>query len=162
LLRETAALAEIGPPHVPAVFASRRLADGTPYLVMELLRIPTLAQHLDEAAGPIPIERWVSMARIVMEALGAVHSRGFVHADLKPENIFLAPNLTRACLVDFGLAASASSSAASLMEREGVAIVGSVEYMSPEQCEGRTDLDERADLYALGVVFYELLTARVP
>src|SRR5262249_3678363 len=110
LLREAAALAEIGPPHVPAVFASRRLADGTPYLVMELLRIPTLAQRLDEAAGPTPIEQWVSIARIVMEALGAVHSRGFVHADLKPENIFLAPNLTRACLVDFGLAASASSS----------------------------------------------------
>lgn len=169
LVREAMILAEIGPPHAPAVIGRGALPDGSPYLVMERLACPTLADRLLAAGGAVPVEEACALVDASLRALVIVHARGYVHRDLKPENIFVAGGHAGpwATIIDFGLAVPAPGSRArggdpdSVHTSEGAAL-GTPEYMAPEQCEGRHDLDERADLYAMGVILYELLAGRPP
>lgn len=153
LLHETHVLAEVGPPHVPTLHGVGRLDDGTPYLVMEYIAAPPLAKRLIASEGPISIVEACRSAVAILEALEAVHARGIVHRDLTPENVMADGD--RMTLVDFGLSAERSEGAA-----EGFA--GTAEYMSPEQCEGRADIDPRTDIYAMGVILYELVAGRPP
>ncbi len=153
LAREAEALAAIGPPHVPGLVEHGRLEDGTAYVIMELVRAPTLAARL--AAGERPDVATVGPA--LLRALDAAHARGIAHRDLKPGNVFWDGASARLC--DFGLARAAAELSPSLT-REGE-IVGTPEYMSPEQCAGRS-ADERADVYAAGVMLYELLAGKRP
>src|SRR5262249_50292496 len=103
LAYEADALHAIGPPHVPAVLASGTLADGAPYLVLEFLPMPTLASRLAELGRPIALDEFATYARSILIALEAAHERGFVHRDIKPDNIFIADAPPIAKLVDFGI-----------------------------------------------------------
>ncbi|AKT36685.1 protein kinase domain-containing protein [Chondromyces crocatus] len=160
LVKEAAILADIGPPYAPQVHARGRLPEGMPYVVMESIRCPTLADRLVAAGGTVHFREAACLVDAALQTLEVVHARGYVHRDLKPENIFIieSQERLRATIVDYGLATTEEPCART---SEGAAL-GTPEYMAPEQCEGRPDIDGRADLYAVGVIFYELLAGRPP
>ncbi|MBM9459141.1 serine/threonine protein kinase, partial [Nocardioides sp. zg-536] len=127
----------------------------TAFIVMQFVEGHSLAQLLDDQ-GPMPPEQVMSVVVQVAAGLQAVHDAGIVHRDLKPANIMLTP-AGRTVLVDFGIARSATSD---LLTRTGT-MVGTADYMSPEQAEGAS-ATPRSDLYALGVVAYQCLTGASP
>jgi serine/threonine-protein kinase len=139
---------------------------GPDYLIMELVEGPTLAERIAE--GAIPLEQALRIARQIGDALESAHEKGIIHRDLKPANIKLRPDGTVKVL-DFGLAKMAERAAvagtpeASPTVPMGATlagqIVGTAAYMSPEQVRGKT-VDKRADIWAFGVVLYEMLTGR--
>src|SRR5215467_13337266 len=138
--------------------------DGTDYLVMECVEGETLAKRLDK--GPLPLEQLLKYGAQIADALDKAHHAGIVHRDLKPGNIMLTA--TGAKLLDFGLAkpAAAFVSGATLtaalpttpVTQEGT-VVGTFQYMSPEQIEGK-EVDGRSDIFSLGAVLYEMLTGK--
>jgi serine/threonine-protein kinase len=134
------------------------------YFIMEYLAGATLSQVI-HAEAPLPPERALSIAIQVADALAASHHCGIVHRDLKPDNIILLQRGRErdfVKLLDFGIAKlTGGSSTASHRTRTGL-VMGTPAYMSPEQCEGRASVDTRTDVYALGIVLYEMLTRRVP
>lgn len=152
LLREAQAVAKLDHPHIVPVYDVGEIND-TPFIVMQLV----VGQSLRETGPlPLPAERSIIVASQLCEALGHAHQRGIVHRDLKPENIILTPE-GAAKLMDFGLA---HSQGASHLTQEGT-LVGTLFYLAPEQILGEP-VDGRADLYALGVILYELTTGRLP
>src|SRR5512136_2865950 len=137
---------------------------GPNYLVMELVEGPTLADRIKQ--GPIPLEESLEIARQIADALEAAHQKGIVHRDLKPGNIKCRPDGTVKVL-DFGLAKVEETTAISLetsptlsvAQTAAGVILGTAAYMSPEQARGKP-VDKRADIWAFGVVLYEMLTGR--
>lgn len=161
-LYELRALTDIGPPHVPAVLRSGRLPGGEVYVVMELVESPTLAERLARLGGPLEPRRACAVVVALLHALEAIHRRGYVHRDLKPENTFVDDACERAIIADFGLATrAAAEDGAPVLTLPG-ALLGTTEYMAPEQCEGRAGVDGRADVYAMGVILYEMLAGHPP
>jgi serine/threonine-protein kinase len=134
------------------------------YFIMEYLAGLTLSQ-LIRSEAPLPPERALGIALQVADALAASHRAGIVHRDLKPDNIIL---MTRhrerdfVKLLDFGIAKLTGDTASGSQRTQTGVIMGTPAYMSPEQCDGRGKIDHRADVYALGIVLYEMLTGRVP
>lgn len=128
---------------------------GTPFIVMEFLRGESLAKCLGSAT-PLTLERKLDIVAQLCTGLHFAHEHGIVHRDVKPGNVWLVPDGT-VKLLDFGIAKVGSST----VTRDGQAI-GSAYYMAPEQVEGRSDVDGRADIFAAAVVLYELLAARKP
>lgn len=162
--RESEILKTIGPPFAPQWYENG-IVDGKPYIVMELIAGETLAQQLVRQAL-LPNPTWVyAKAEAIAKALEALHSRSLVHRDLKPENIVMTTDESRLVLLDFGLAKKAITRDNSFRDtrvtRAGMAI-GTPEYMAPESVRGMDEVDARADVYALGVLLYELFTLRVP
>jgi serine/threonine-protein kinase len=159
---EARATASIHHPNIVQITDFGVLPDGLPYFVMELLRGETLGRVI-KAGGPIPAGRAVRILEQVASALGAAHAAGVVHRDLKPENIFLVGGMAGGQasddvrVVDFGAAKIVGSSR---VTRQGI-VFGTPHYMSPEQASGHP-VDHRADIYALGVIMYEMFTGRVP
>jgi tetratricopeptide (TPR) repeat protein/predicted Ser/Thr protein kinase len=149
LLREAQAAAKLNHPNIVSVYDAGE-ADGSPFIVMELVEGESLHNR-----RPEPLDDILTITRQVCAALEHAHAHGIIHRDLKPENVLLAPDGT-AKLVDFGLARSVASRVTS----EGT-IVGTVFYLAPELALGQ-DFDGRADLYALGVMLYELTTGQLP
>lgn len=140
-----------------------QLPDGSTYLVMELLKGENLAKRLRRSgAQPLP---WVlRIGCQLAEALGAAHRKGIVHRDLKPENVMLVPDSAvaggeRVKLLDFGIAKLAE---AGPNRTATSALMGTPRYMSPEQARGAGNVDEKTDVYALGVMLFELLSGRPP
>jgi tetratricopeptide (TPR) repeat protein len=160
LMQERECLARIGPPHVPALYAEGALADGAPYLVMEYLEERTLAARLAADNAPVTLPEACRIGVALLGALAVVHARGYVHCDLKPENLFVRADGS-VVLVDFGLSMTRRRDEET-PESSGEGGAGTAEYMSPEQCEGREDIDPRADLYSVGVILYELIGGRPP
>ena len=139
--------------------------DGVDYLVMECVEGETLAQRLEK--GPLPLEQVLKYGAQIADALDKAHRAGIVHRDLKPGNIMLT--VTGAKLLDFGLAKPAAALVSGMtltaearqttpVTQEGT-IVGTFQYMSPEQVEGK-ELDGRSDVFSLGAVLYEMLTGQ--
>lgn len=163
LLRESAALQLVGPPYVPAVLDAGELDSAQPYVVMELVQGTPLSELLVAHSSPMPPMDACNISMALLESLAAVHAKGLVHADMKPENVLLSHDHAHATILDLGLARRVSASAV----REGNApppatMAGTLEYMAPEQCESRTFIDTRADIYAVGVMLYEMLMGYVP
>jgi eukaryotic-like serine/threonine-protein kinase len=162
---EAKAVNDIAHPNIVDIldFGSAPTAHGElVYLVMELLEGTTLTHVV--AQGPLEPTRAVRILRQVADALVASHERGIVHRDLKPDNIMLVargrdPEFVK--LLDFGIAKVTNAQGSVTKTRTGM-VIGTPTYMSPEQCEGKGDIDHRTDVYALGIVLYELLTGSVP
>jgi CRP-like cAMP-binding protein/tRNA A-37 threonylcarbamoyl transferase component Bud32 len=163
LRREATALRGIAHPRVIAVLEAgavdERLGGGY-YLAMEW--IPHALDRVLRAQYPEPLdaERALSIARGVAEGLGAIHVAGFVHRDVKPSNILLRPDGTPV-LTDLGLAAVLDEAASAGQLTPTDVIMGTADYISPEQVAGLR-VDERSDLYALGIVLYEMAAGHVP
>lgn len=146
-----------------------RTPEGSLFVVMELLEGHDLRHRLTEqeanAAQPwLDDEDSRRIARDVLTGLHAAHEVGIVHRDLKPDNIFLAfkNGKERAKLVDFGISKGARGDADEMRLTRTGQIIGTPLYMAPEQTRGSADVDRRADLYAIGVILYELTTGRLP
>ena len=151
--REARSAAGLSHPNVVSVFDSGSY-HGTHFIVTELVEGETLADRL--RLGHMAPEQAVAVAVDVCRALEAAHARGLIHRDIKPGNVMLLPD-GRVKVVDFGIARAAGSDT---LTGTGV-VLGSTAYLAPEQASGQP-VDERADLYALGCVLYEMLTGAVP
>ena len=156
MAREAEALAAIGAPAVPRLHDHGVLADGRAWIAMERIT----GQGLGElVAAPVRIDRALAIAVGMLDALGRIHAAGFVHRDLKPDNIVRRPDGTIA-IIDLGLARKLPVDPDD-PTRAGVQ-VGSLEYIPPEQLLDAAAVDQRADLYAFGCVLYELCAGRPP
>jgi serine/threonine protein kinase len=161
--REAEALAALSHPHIVGV-TDFDVEDGKPYLVMELLEGRSLAELMkDESLAPA---RALDLARQMLRALAYAHSRNVVHRDLKPQNIFvrkLDEGIEHATVLDFGLARFVgSSNDGRPLTRTGM-VIGTPAYMAPEQASGdATNTDARTDVYAMGLVLFEMLCGRRP
>lgn len=164
--QEAKAVNEIRHPNIVDISDFGHTSDGIVYFVMELMEGKSLRDRLS-ASGPMPIDQAVTTARQVIDALAAAHRVGIIHRDLKPDNIFLVtdtqvPGGFRAKLFDFGVAKLVGENQAQVGHKtvDG-AVVGTPFYMSPEQALCH-DVGAAADIYAMGVVIYEMLTGQVP
>ncbi len=152
--REAKAVAKMSHPNVVAVFDLGQHTDGSPYIAMELLRGQDLQKAM-RAQPPLPLDRKLAIMVQVLAGLAHAHAAGIVHRDIKPANIFLNQE-GAAKIMDFGVAHVTTAS----MTGTG-SVVGTADYMSPEQVKG-AKVDGRADLFAVGVMLFELLTGKRP
>jgi serine/threonine-protein kinase len=140
------------------------LASGLPYLVMELLAGETLRARI--ARGRVAVPLAIDIARQVAAALSAAHQIGIVHRDVKPENMFLVtapPDSEHVKVLDFGIAKLTGAEFAGRADQTKTGVVmGTPPYMSPEQCRGSGEIDHRTDVYALGIILFEMLTGQQP
>ncbi len=162
--REARAASRISHPNALSVTDFGEDDSGHVFLVMEYLSGKTLKQLIREE-GPLPLARVVDITRQIGDALHAAHSQGVVHRDLKSDNIMLLDTMTgdHAKVLDFGIA--------KIKEPEGAVdtnltapnlVIGTPQYMSPEQCSQDSEIDARSDIYSLGVILYEMLVGHVP
>ncbi|HEX4515303.1 MAG TPA: serine/threonine-protein kinase [Polyangiaceae bacterium] len=157
---EAKAATDIKNEHIVDVLDFGELPDGTSYIVMEWLEGQSLADLV--RGGPVPVARTLHIAQGMSQALGAAHARGIVHRDLKPDNVFLVsrsgdPDFVK--VLDFGIA-KLTSNAGDVHTRTG-AVMGTPLYMSPEQING-VNVDHRTDIYAMGIIVYQMLTGSLP
>jgi len=162
--REAKAAAAINHPNIVTLYSVEQ-ADGTHFIAMELVDGRTLA-HLIPDEG-LPVERFLDLALPLTEAIAAAHERGVTHRDLKPSNIMVS-DAGRLKVLDFGLAKLRERAGADrpwdgstkTLTRDGI-VLGTMPYMSPEQLQGKP-VDQRSDIFALGIVLYEMATGRRP
>ena len=156
-LREIEIAASMAHPLIVPLTESGTAA-GALYYVMPYVEGETLHDRLQREKR-LPLEDALTIAHDVASALGYAHGRGVLHRDVKPENILLAGG--RALVADFGLARAIGAADYTKLTKTGI-IVGTVFYMSPEQVREDRDLDQRADVYSLGCILYEMLTGGPP
>ena len=152
---------QIGHPNIVDIFAFGEMPDGRSYFVMEWLKGETLRARI--ARGPIEVAETCRVVRLLARALQAAHEKGVIHRDLKPDNVILVEQRDEAPsvkLLDFGIAKLARSDHRVEKTATG-AIVGTPQYIAPEQAKGYS-IDARADIYALGGILFELFTGRPP
>ena len=167
--REAKVLASLNHPNIGHIYGLEE-ADGQKALVLELVEGPTLAERIKQ--GPIPVDEALPIAKQIAEALEAAHEQGVIHRDLKPANVKVKDDGTVKVL-DFGLAkafqpdtSEVSASMSPTISLTAAAtqmgmVIGTAAYMAPEQASGKV-VDKRADVWAFGVVLYEMLTGTRP
>jgi serine/threonine-protein kinase len=161
-ITEARAASRLNHPHSVGIIDFGKSPDGQLYLVMEYLRGRDLAR-VNYEEGPLPFRRMVDVLRQTLAALAEAHNESIIHRDLKPENIILEPVRSGGDfvkVVDFGLAKIRADTQQPSITSPGI-VCGTPEYMSPEQARG-DPLDARSDLYAVGVILYQMLTGRLP
>jgi serine/threonine-protein kinase len=162
-VREAQAVLKLTNEHVTRMYEVGSLADGVPFLVMEYLVGNTLEHLLFSSNGPLPVDVVLDWSLQALEGLAEAHRLGFVHRDVKPENLFLheppgQPPIVK--VLDFGAVKELMSKMTKLT-RTG-STMGSPAYMPPEQVRAEENIDQRADVWAMGVTMYELLTGKLP
>ena len=153
--RESQAAASLSHPNIVNIYDVGR-EGNIHYIVMELIQGKTLSDYIKEQ-GPMPYPKVIALSKQIAAALAFAHKNHIIHRDVKPHNVMITPNGT-AKITDFGIA-KAVNAATIVDNTEG--IIGSVHYFSPEQARGGY-VDEKSDIYSLGIVMYEMLTGRVP
>ena len=161
-LREARAAAAVRHPNVVDVFDVARDDDGTPFIVQELLSGQDLEQHLNASGGLLGPDEALEIMIPVADAVATAHARDVVHRDLKPANIFLAREGNKVIpkVLDFG--ACLYQTVGALSAKEQRMLIGTPHYMAPEQITTAMDVDVRADVWAMGVIIYELLVGETP
>jgi serine/threonine-protein kinase len=165
--REARAAVKLRSEHVARVLDVATMANGTPYMVMEYLAGSDLGAMI-ESSGPLPHVDAVDFVLQACEAIAEAHSYGIVHRDLKPRNLFVTHAVDGKPLVkvlDFGISkqtVALGSSGKELSLTRTASVMGSPNYMSPEQLKSSKSVDARTDIWALGVILFEILTTRVP
>lgn len=163
MAREAHAAARLGHPALVRVFDFGWTSRGDPFLVMELVLGETLSALLQREIR-LPAIRAVQMLLPIADGVRLAHDKSIIHRDIKPDNIFLSTEALgrmQPKLLDFGIAKIGRTSRESRLTQVGV-VLGSPEYMSPEQAQGLDDIDERTDVWSLCVVLYEMLTGSTP
>jgi tRNA A-37 threonylcarbamoyl transferase component Bud32 len=163
-VNEAVAINRIGHEHIVEVTDFGRTPAGDFYFIMEYLEGQPLAELISREA-PLDPERALHIAAQIADALTACHAHGVIHRDLKPENVFLVAHgddPTFVKVLDFGLAKLVDANGGAAHETRTGVVMGTPYYMSPEQCQGKSALDARTDVYALGVVVFEMLTGKLP
>src|SRR5258708_1838969 len=151
--REAKNAAGLTHPNIVSIY-DRGEAEGTYYIAMEYLEGRSL-KELVVSRGPAPVNVAIEYAKQILSALRFAHRHGIVHRDIKPHNV-LVDSDGRVKVTDFGIARAGTS-----QMTEAGSIVGTAQYLSPEQARG-TGVDQRSDLYSLGIVLYELVTGKLP
>jgi predicted Ser/Thr protein kinase len=157
--REARALAKLGHPNIVAVYDFGQTSNGLHYFIMEFVDGPNLRQV--EQAGKLNPREALKVVPQICEALQFAHDEGIVHRDIKPENVLLDKK-GRVKITDFGLAKILGIEAQDMRLTGANDLMGTPAYMAPEQVEHPREVDHRADIYSLGVVFYEMLTGELP
>ena len=162
-LQEARVSARIRSVHVAHVTDVDQTPDGSPYLVMELLHGESLQAAMDRR-GKLPVEQAIDFALQILSGLESAHHIGVVHRDLKPDNVFIVPATGGPLLklIDFGIAKLRASTVFQKGLTRAGSVMGTPEYMAPEQLFAAENVDHRADLYSLGVILFEMLTGRRP
>jgi serine/threonine-protein kinase len=162
--REAMAASAIGHPNIVEIFDVGLESDGTAFIVMELLRGTSLAALL-RLEGVVVSGRALSFALQILSALDAAHRKGIIHRDLKPDNVFVSVDRMMREVVkilDFGVAKIQGTPERDLELTKSGVVFGSPFYLSPEQARGRRDLDPRVDIWAVGVILYQMLGGKRP
>jgi eukaryotic-like serine/threonine-protein kinase len=165
-LNEARAANAIRHPNIIEILDSGTIADGTPFLVMELLEGESLGARI-RRVGALPLQTAVEFCYQTASALGAAHKKGIVHRDLKPDNLYVVPDphdpdRERIKVLDFGIAKLQQGSANDSVKTRTGTLMGTPIYMSPEQCRGTKTVDHRSDIYSLGIIFFEMLCGQPP
>jgi serine/threonine-protein kinase len=165
-LNEARAANAIRHPNIIEILDSGTIADGTPFLVMELLEGESLGARI-RRTGALPIATAVEFAYQTASALGAAHKKGIVHRDLKPDNLYIVPDphepeRERIKVLDFGIAKLQQGANGDSVKTRTGTLMGTPLYMSPEQCRGTRTVDHRSDIYSLGVILFEMLVGQPP
>ena len=161
--REARAAASLRSEHVARVLDVGKLEDGRPYMVMEYLEGRDLGDVIDEGSY-LPVGELVDYVLQACEAIAEAHAAGIIHRDLKPRNLFLSSTVDGRPLIkvlDFGIS-KIEDAAEDMSLTRTTEIIGSPSYMSPEQLRASKEVDVRTDIWALGVILYELLSKKVP
>ena len=154
---EGIALAKLRHPHIVPIFDIRE-SEGLIYYIMPFVHGTTLETRLGDRTRLPPLEAKRILAELA-DALGAAHRAKMVHLDIKPANVFLEGDMTKVLLMDFGIAKVLTDK---VQDDSDEPIVGTPEYMSPEQAKGLADIDHRSDIYSLGALGYRMLVGRPP
>ena len=161
--QERQALALMDHPNVARVLDAGSTATGRPYFVMDLVHGEPIDRYSD--AEKLTIEARLHLFGQVCNAVEHAHSKGIIHRDLKPSNVLVSTvdGKPHATVIDFGIAKATSTKLTDrTLVTEAEQVIGTIQYMSPEQAEGSLDIDTRTDVYSLGVLLYELLTGSTP
>lgn len=166
---EARAVNIVSHPGIVGSFDYGQLQDGTAYIVMEYIDGETLSARIKRVRGSLGPDA-LRIGRQIAATLAAAHAKGIIHRDMKPDNIMIvadseAPGGERAKVLDFGIAKIASEHEADKQNTgltQAGAVMGTPRYMSPEQCRGAAKVDVKTDVYALGVMMFEMLTGKPP
>ena len=161
--QERAALGLMDHPNIARVLDAGATDTGRPYFVMELVKGAPIGEYCDK--NSLTVEERLELFAQVCDAVQHAHQKGIIHRDLKPTNVLVATQdgKPQAKVIDFGVAKATSAKLTDkTLFTEHQQVIGTLQYMSPEQAEGSLDIDTRTDVYALGVLLYELLTGSTP